>query len=76
MTVTAKAAILRETNATGHNAWLISSNPFDVIGAISAGMRAAWVQRSPEAIFDPWEIQPTATVSTLTELNSMLASQA
>jgi len=67
---------LRETNATGHNAWLISSNPFDVIGAISAGMRAAWVQRSPEAIFDPWEIQPTATVSTLTELNSMLASQA
>lgn len=25
--------------------WLVSSNPFDVLGAVSAGMRAAWVDR-------------------------------
>ncbi|VAW36408.1 (S)-2-haloacid dehalogenase I [hydrothermal vent metagenome] len=59
---------LRESEASGSNAWLISSNPFDVIGAISAGMRAAWVQRSREVIFDPWGIEPTITVGSLGEL--------
>jgi len=59
---------LRQSEATGSNAWLISSNPFDVIGAISAGMKAAWVQRSPKAIFDPWGIDPTITVTNLFEL--------
>jgi 2-haloacid dehalogenase len=53
---------LRSAGAVGADAWLVSSNPFDVIGAVSAGMRAAWVKRSPEAIFDPWEIEPTITV--------------
>lgn len=66
------AHFLRESEAKANEAWLISSNPFDVIGSISAGMRAAWVQRSPEAIFDPWGIEPTATVSTLTELEEKI----
>jgi len=39
---------------TGSDAWLVSSNPFDVIGVISAGMRAAWVKRSPDALFNSW----------------------
>ena len=56
---------LRRSGAVGADAWLISSNPFDVIGAISSGMRAAWVQRSPEALFDPWGIEPTITVNSL-----------
>jgi 2-haloacid dehalogenase len=59
---------LRKSSAVGADAWLISSNPFDVIGAISAGMRGAWVQRSPEAVFDPWGIEPTITVDSLTGL--------
>lgn len=59
---------LRKSGSTGSDAWLISGNPFDVIGAISAGMKGAWVQRSPEAIFDPWGIEPTITVQSLTEL--------
>jgi 2-haloacid dehalogenase len=59
---------LRESGAHGSDAWLISSNPFDVIGAISAGMRAAWVQRSEDAIFDTWGIEPTITVGSLAEL--------
>jgi len=59
---------LREAQAKGSDAWLISSNPFDVIGAISAGMRAAWVKRSRDAIFDPWGIDPTITVENLGEL--------
>ena len=62
------AHFLRQAGATGSEAWLISGNPFDVIGAISAGMRGAWVQRSAESIFDPWGIEPTVTVSSLGEL--------
>lgn len=63
---------LRESEAKGSSAWLISSNPFDVIGAISAGMRAAWVQRSKNTIFDPWGIEPTITVENLGELDEKI----
>ena len=60
---------LRKSDSTGGDAWLISSNPFDVIGSISAGMKSAWIHRSPEAVFDPWGIEPTITVSSLVELD-------
>ncbi len=62
------AHFLRRTAATGKEAWLISGNPFDVIGAISSGMRGAWVKRTKTACFDPWEIEPTITISHLGEL--------
>lgn len=63
---------LRKSGASGSSAWLISSNPFDVIGAMSAGMSAAWVQRSQEAIFDPWGMEPTITVKSLGELKDKI----
>ena len=66
---------LRKAGACGSNAWLISGNPFDVIGAISAGMKAAWVKRNPAAIFDPWGIEPTITVSSLVDLAGQLSEQ-
>ncbi len=56
---------LSETNSQANEAWLISSNPFDVLGALSEGMRAAWVKRSDQAIFDPWGVEPTVTISSL-----------
>ena len=59
---------LNRAETLGNDAWLISSNPFDVIGAISSGMRAAWVQRSPDALFDPWGIEPALTVHSLEDL--------
>jgi 2-haloacid dehalogenase len=59
---------LRRAGALRANAWLISSNSFDVIGALSSGMRAAWVKRSPDALFDPWGIEPTLTVNSLLNL--------
>ena len=62
------AYFLTRAQASASEAWLISGNPFDVIGAISAGMHGAWVQRSAEAIFDPWGIEPTVTVKSLDEL--------
>lgn len=59
---------LRRAGALGANTWLISSNPFDVIGAVSFGMRAAWVKRSPDALFDPWGIEPTLTINSFLNL--------
>ena len=63
---------LARAGAPAADAWLVSSNPFDVIGAVSAGMRAAWVRRSPQAVLDPWEIVPTATVADLQALPAAL----
>ena len=62
------AYFLRKTQATASESWLISGNPFDVIGAISAGMRGAWVKRTEDSIFDPWGIEPTITITSLAEL--------
>jgi 2-haloacid dehalogenase len=31
-------------------------------------MRAAWIKRSPDALFDPWGIEPTLTVTSLANL--------
>jgi 2-haloacid dehalogenase len=64
---------LKRAGASGADAWLVSSNPFDVIGAISAGMRAAWIKRSPEAVFDPWGIEPTLTAGGLTDLPAQIS---
>ncbi|MGD9527330.1 MAG: haloacid dehalogenase type II [Pseudonocardia sp.] len=47
--------------------WLISCNPFDVIGGKSAGMRAAWLNRSGGP-FDTIGDQPDMVVSSLDEL--------
>ena len=63
---------VRTSNAEKENAWLISSNPFDVIGAISAGMKAVWVQRSKEVIFDPWGVEPTITINSLLKLRKKI----
>ncbi len=50
---------------------LVSSNPFDDIGAESAGMRAAWLDRSG-GLFDSLGPPPEIVVSTLTELADTL----
>ena len=65
---------LRRSSATGKSAWLVSGNPFDVIGALSAGMHAAWVKRSPDMLFDPWGIEPTLTVHGLDDLAGKLVA--
>jgi 2-haloacid dehalogenase len=64
--------LLKESNSSGDTTWLVSSNPFDVIGAVSAGLCAAWVRRSGTAIFDPWDVEPTAIVRGLGELPGIL----
>ncbi len=59
---------LKRAQVSVTDAWLISSNPFDVIGAISVGMKAAWIKRSQENVFDPWEVEPTITITNLSEI--------
>jgi len=66
---------LRRAGSSGAQSWLVSSNPFDVIGAVSAGMRGAWVRRSPDALFDPWGIEPTLTVTSLLELAQQIGGE-
>lgn len=64
--------LLRKAGAYNSNTWLVSSNSFDVIGAISSGMRAVWVRRSLETLLDPWGIEPTITVNSLSNLTEQI----
>ena len=64
--------LVAELRAPREVVWLISSNPFDVIGAKACGLRTAWVQRDPKRVFDPWEFKPDAIVHSLAELKSIL----
>ena len=59
---------IRRAKTTAKNTWLISSNPFDILGAQAAGWRAAWIRRNPQTIFDPWQEPPAATVATIAEV--------
>ena len=50
---------------------LVSSNPFDVVGAEAAGMQAAWIDRSG-GLFDTLGPPPDVVVDSLTELADAL----
>jgi 2-haloacid dehalogenase len=50
---------------------LVSSNPFDVVGAEAAGMRAAWIDRSG-GLFDTLGPPPDVVVGSLAELADAL----
>ena len=64
--------LTKRTGRERRETWLVSGNPFDVIGAKAAGLRAAWVRRSPDAPFDPWGVEPDLTVADLGELAARL----
>ena len=61
-----------EAHAPKKMIWLISSNPFDVIGAKACGLRTAWVRRDVKRAFDPWEFEPDVTVASLGELSETI----
>jgi 2-haloacid dehalogenase len=62
----------RTTGAWSPPFWLVSSNPWDIIGARSAGLSAAWIQRSEEKIYDPWGMEPNVTVRPMIDLPVVL----
>ncbi|WP_020146841.1 haloacid dehalogenase type II [Thioalkalivibrio sp. ALJ15] len=63
---------LQRANASPTDAWLISGNPFDVIGAQAASIRTVWLDRARQGLFDPWGGEPTATIGGLDELSGVL----
>ncbi|KAB8271248.1 HAD-like domain-containing protein [Aspergillus minisclerotigenes] len=50
--------------------WVISSNPFDIIGALHVGMRVIWIDRSGKGWADRAApgLEPTAIVNSLEEI--------
>lgn len=62
------AYLARRTGRAPAETWLVSSNAWDVIGAKAVGLRAVWVKREPDTVFDPWEVEPDVVVSRLDEL--------
>ena len=59
---------LDRTGCTANDTWLVSGNPFDVIGAHLAGWKTVWVKRNASAVFDPWGVEPTVTIDDLRQL--------
>jgi len=65
---------LNRSGAVAERAWLISGNPFDVIGALGVDMKAAWIRRSAKAVFDPWRIEPTLILPGLGALGDQVSA--
>ena len=63
---------VKRAKTTPQNSWLISSNPFDVLGGLNIGMQCAWLQRSPAAVFDPWERKPSTIIHSLNEIKTII----
>lgn len=63
---------LKRAGVSAGHSWMISGNPFDVTGALACGMRAAWIQRTATAVFDPWELQPTTSAPDLSILRKVI----
>lgn len=66
---------------TAENTWLVSGNPFDVIGARNAGLRSAWIKRDPSRVFDCWTgrdgpLVPTVAVPSLIGLADIVIDTA
>jgi len=66
---------LKQAGSEANHTWLVSGNPFDVIGAISAGFNGAWVKRSPQAVFDPCDLEADLVVTSLGELVEGIADR-
>jgi len=71
----AYAYFLAETGSAAADAWLVSGNPFDVLGAMAAGLNGAWVKRSPDAVFDPWDTEPTVVAENLARFCDQLVAR-
>ncbi|WP_110650455.1 haloacid dehalogenase type II [Salinicola peritrichatus] len=52
------AHLRQRTHSRPDSTWLISCNRFDIVGARHAGLRAAWIQRDPTTLFEPWGDPP------------------
>lgn len=68
--------LAKTVDKVGHenDMWLISGNPFDVVGARASGMQAAWVDRAGNGWQDRQGGRPTVIVQSLEELETAIQS--
>ncbi|MCW8883360.1 MAG: haloacid dehalogenase type II [Sedimenticola sp.] len=59
---------LSRSGAAASRCWLVSSNPFDLLGGLKVGLQTAWIRRVDSNHFDPWGKTPALTLSSLTDL--------
>lgn len=66
--------LAQRVDKVGHESdmWLVSGNPFDIVGARAFGMQAAWVDRVGNGWQDRQFSQPTAIVHNLEELEEVV----
>jgi len=65
-------ALLSRAGVPSEDAWLVSANPFDILGAKAHGLKVAWVRRDSATPFDPWELSPDLIVGSLRDLRAQL----
>ncbi|KIW74790.1 haloacid dehalogenase, type II [Fonsecaea pedrosoi CBS 271.37] len=70
--------LAKQVNKVGEEdkLWLVSGNPFDVVGARSVGMQAAWVDRSGTGWQDSLGLGPTVVVRSLEEVADVVERHA
>ena len=56
--------------------WLVSGNPFDIVGARAIGMQAAWVDRAGNGWQDKLGGEPTVVVRSLEEVADAVVKHA
>lgn len=66
--------LVKKCEVPARDVWLVSSNPFDVIGAANYGLRTVWLRRDPTVIFDPWGVEPDLVVRGLEGVASKIQS--
>lgn len=74
--------LARKTGKEGahHEMWLVSGNPFDIVGARYFGMKAAWVDRAgngwTDGMIEGKEGRPTVIVKSLEEVADLVSKHA
>jgi 2-haloacid dehalogenase len=64
--------LLTTEHSEPQSTWLVSANPFDIIGAGAVGLNTAWCRRQPSVLFDPWGSRPDLVITQLSELAHVL----
>lgn len=64
--------LAEESGSGKSHTWLVSSNPFDVIGAIKSGLKTAWLKREPSQVFDPWDVSPDIVTDNIPALQDLV----
>jgi len=60
--------LLTRSQSTAAETWLVSGNPFDILGAANADLKTAWIKRQQDAVFDPWGVTPIIELEGLERL--------